>query len=79
MPLVRVTMAEGRTKDQKAALAREITDSLVRLCDAHAAHCYVIFDDVDPDEWLIAGETITDRQIKRGERPPREREPDAST
>ncbi|MEM6712144.1 MAG: 4-oxalocrotonate tautomerase family protein [Pseudomonadota bacterium] len=69
MPLVRITMAEGRSQDQKAALAREITDSLVRHCDAHAAHCYVIFDDVDPDDWLINGETITQRRVKRGEQP----------
>lgn len=67
MPIVRVTMATGRSQEQKAALAREITDSLVRHCDAHASHVYVLFDDVPPDEWLVGGETITERRRKRGE------------
>ncbi|NKB28406.1 MAG: hypothetical protein GKR99_12945 [Rhodobacteraceae bacterium] len=67
MPIVRVTMAEGRSASQKAAFAREVTDSLVRHCGAHAEHVYVLFDDVPPDEWLVGGETITERKRKRGE------------
>jgi len=67
MPLVRVTLAEGRTPEQKQALARDITDAVVRHCGGHASHVYVLFDDVPPDEWLIGGETVTERRRKRGE------------
>ena len=67
MPIVRVTLAEGRSKAQKTALAREITESVVRHCGGHAAHVYVLFDDVAPDEWLGGGETITERRRARGE------------
>ncbi len=67
MPIVRVSMAEGRSKDQKAALARDITEALVRNCGGHAEHVYVLFEDVDKDDWLVGGETITDRMKKRGE------------
>lgn len=67
MPIVRVTLAAGRTAAQKQALAREITDSLVRHCGGHAEHVYVLFEDVDPDAWLVGGETITERRRKRGE------------
>ncbi|MFK7893841.1 MAG: 4-oxalocrotonate tautomerase family protein [Granulosicoccus sp.] len=67
MPIVRITLAEGRTAEQKKALALEVTDSVVRHCNAHAAHVYVVFDDVHPDEWLVGGETITERKRQRGE------------
>jgi 4-oxalocrotonate tautomerase len=67
MPIVRVTMAEGRSQEQKTALAREITDSLVRHCGGDASHVYVLFDDMPPDQWLVGGETITERRRKRGE------------
>lgn len=67
MPIIRVTMATGRTAQQKKAAALEITDTLVRQCGAHAEHVYVVFDDVPPDDWVVGGETITERKAKRGE------------
>ena len=67
MPIVRVSLAEGRDKEQKAALAREITDSVVRHCGGDAAHVYVLFEDISADEWLVGGETITERRRKRAE------------
>jgi 4-oxalocrotonate tautomerase len=67
MPIVRITLAEGRTAEQKKALAREVTDSVVRHCNIGAEHVYVLFDDVPPDEWLVGGATITERRRARGE------------
>lgn len=67
MPIVRVTMATGRTSAQKKAAALEITNTIVRHCGAHAEHVYVLFDDVPADDWTVGGETITERKAKRGE------------
>lgn len=67
MPIVRVTMATGRTSAQKKAAAIEITDTIVRHCGGHAEHVYVLFDDVPADDWTVGGETITERKAKRGE------------
>ena len=67
MPIVRVSMATGRSAAQKKATAVEITDTLVRHCGAHAEHVYVVFDDVDADDWVVGKETITERKAKRGE------------
>ena len=67
MPIVRVTMATGRTSAQKKAAAFEITHTIMRHCGAHAEHVYVVFDDVPADDWIVGGETITERKAKRGE------------
>lgn len=67
MPVVRVTMAEGRTAAQKKAAAIEITQTIAKHCSAHAEYVYVIFDDIPPDQWTVGGETITERKAKRGE------------
>jgi len=67
MPIVRVTLAAGRTTEQKKAAANEITETIARVCNAHAAHVYVLFEDVPPDEWMVGGETITERKAQRGE------------
>ena len=67
MPIVRVTMAAGRTAEQKQDAAREITETIARCCNAHAEHVYVYFEDVSPDEWTVGGVTITERKRQRGE------------
>ncbi len=67
MPIVRVTLAAGRSSAQKKVAALEITETIVRHCNAHAEHVYVLFDDVPADDWTVGGETITERKAKRGE------------
>jgi len=67
MPIVRVTMAAGRSDAQKQAAAREITETIARCRDAHAEHVYVVFEDVSPECWTVGGQTITERKKIRGE------------
>ena len=40
MPLVRITMTEGRTAQEKQETAQEITRILAEKCRAHAEHVY---------------------------------------
>lgn len=67
MPIIRVTIAAGRTQEQKRAAAEGITATLVETCGAHAEHVYVLFEEIERDEWMVGGETITMRMKKRGE------------
>ncbi len=67
MPIVRVTLAAGRSQAQKQKAAEAITKVLVEDLAAHAEHVYVLFEDVDPDDWTVGGVTITERKRRRGE------------
>lgn len=67
MPMVTVQMIEGRDPAQKEAAAKAITRALVDHCGAHAEHVYVVFQDVAPTDWVVAGETVAERKRKRGE------------
>lgn len=67
MPVVRVSLASGRTSEQKKAVALEITESIARHCNVHKEHIYVIFEDLSADDWTVGGETIAERRAKRGE------------
>jgi 4-oxalocrotonate tautomerase len=60
MPYVNIKITrEGATREQKAALIREVTDLLVRVLDKNPATTFVVIDEVDTDHWGIAGETVT--------------------
>ena len=49
MPIVRVEMWPGRTHDQKADLARAITDAVVSIARTTPEAPIVIFEDVAKD------------------------------
>ena len=56
MPVVTIDMWEGRTKEQKAAVARAITDALVDIAKTTPEHVNIIFRDVKKEDWAIGGQ-----------------------
>ena len=55
MPTLRVELFEGRTPQQKAALARELTDACVRVLGGSAAGVDVLFFDMARHDWASGG------------------------
>lgn len=67
MPLVRVTIVEGRGAAEKKVAAQTITRTIAELCTCDPAHVYVIFDEVPATDWTVGGETVAERRRARGE------------
>ncbi|HEX9992028.1 MAG TPA: 2-hydroxymuconate tautomerase [Acidimicrobiales bacterium] len=61
MPIIHVDMLEGRSLDQKRALASELTDAFVRCCGGEAAAVRVVISEVPPSNWAIGGRLVADR------------------
>jgi 4-oxalocrotonate tautomerase len=60
MPYVNIKITrEGATAEQKAALIRGATELLVKVLDKNPATTFVVIEEVDTDNWGIAGETVT--------------------
>ena len=55
MPTIRVELFEGRTPQQKAALARELTDACVRVLGGTAGGIDVLFYDIARQDWATGG------------------------
>ncbi len=55
MPIVRVEMWPGRTKEQKAELARAITESVVNIAHTTPDATIVVFQDVMKENWAQGG------------------------
>ncbi len=60
MPIVRVEMFSGRSSEQKAELAKAITDAVVRIAKTSADATTVIFSDIDKGNWADAGELASE-------------------
>lgn len=60
MPVVRVSWFEGKNQDQKAKVAADITDSIVRNTGTDASYIYVIFEDVKSSDWAGSGKLFSE-------------------
>jgi len=67
MPYVNIKITkEGVTTEQKARLIRGATQLLVDVLGKNPKTTVVVIDEVDTDNWGIAGESVTVRRA-RGE------------
>lgn len=55
MPVIEVKMWKGRSREQKEKLAKEITESFIRIVGTTPEHVHVIFFDIEKTDWAIAG------------------------
>jgi len=63
MPYVNIKITrEGATAEQKARLIKGATDLLVDVLGKNPATTVVVIEEVDTDNWGIAGETVTSRR-----------------
>ena len=60
MPYINIRITrEGVTAEQKQALIEGATELLSRVLNKNPATTFVIIDEVDTDNWGIAGENVT--------------------
>ncbi|PPT77609.1 tautomerase [Xanthomonas arboricola pv. populi] len=55
MPVARITWFEGKDHKAKAAVAADVTESIVKHTGTDAKYIYVIFEDVKPSDWAGEG------------------------
>ena len=60
MPLVQITMLEGRTAEQKRKLAKRITDAMVEEAGARREAVVVAFHEVSKESYATGGELMMD-------------------
>jgi 4-oxalocrotonate tautomerase len=65
MPYVNVRITkDGATPDQKAQVIKGVTQVLVDVLGKNPQTVFVVIDEVETDNWGVAGETITVRRKK---------------
>jgi 4-oxalocrotonate tautomerase len=66
MPYVNVRITkDGVTAAQKAAIVREITETLVRVLGKRPEHTHIVIDEVEPENWGFAGVLTTEYRAQQ--------------
>jgi 4-oxalocrotonate tautomerase len=55
MPYVNIQITQGATREQKAQLVREVTDSLVRILGKKLEHTHIVIQEIAEEDWGFAG------------------------
>lgn len=71
MPFIELNIAEGRTVEQKAAAVASITDAVVRTLDVQPEQVRILINEVNPENFAIAGETMAMRMARESATPGR--------
>ncbi len=55
MPYVNIQITAGATREQKAQLVQEVTDSLVRILGKKPEHTHIVIQKIAEADWGFAG------------------------
>lgn len=62
MPTIRVELFEGRTVDQKRALAKALTEATVQTLGGSPDAVDILFFDMKREDWATGGELWEDKK-----------------
>jgi 4-oxalocrotonate tautomerase len=58
MPLIAISMYRGRTKEQKEAFAKAITNMAVEILKTKPQDVIVTYDERSRENWYISGQPL---------------------
>jgi 4-oxalocrotonate tautomerase len=60
MPIIRVEMWKGASREVKSQLAKALTNDLARIANKQPQNIIVVFNDYEKEDWAIGGELSSD-------------------
>lgn len=64
MPYVNVQITRGATREQKAELVKDITNSLIRVLNKKPEHTHIVIQEIDEEDWGFGGILAVERNKK---------------
>ena len=58
MPYINVKLTGKLDKNQKQEIAKEITDVMQRVANKPASYTYIVFEEVESEDWAIGGNLL---------------------
>ena len=58
MPYINVKLAGKLDKNQQQEIAKEITDVMQRVANKPASYTYIVFEEVESEDWAIGGNLL---------------------
>jgi 4-oxalocrotonate tautomerase len=66
VPYVNIQITQGATREQKAELVKDVTDSLVRVLNKKPEHTHVVIQEIAEQDWGFSGLLTDDWKKTQG-------------
>lgn len=66
MPYVNIQITKGATRDQKAEIVKDVTNSLSRVLGKKPEHTHIVIQEIEEENWGYSG-LLTDDWKKQHE------------
>lgn len=63
MPYINVQITKGASREQKAAIVKDMTDSLVKVLGKRPEHIHIVIQEINEEDWGFEG-MLTDEWKK---------------
>ncbi|MGX5173028.1 tautomerase family protein [Aliikangiella sp. IMCC44653] len=64
MPYVNVQITQGATRQQKADIVADISESLIKHLNKRPEHIHVVIQEIEEDNWGFAGKLTSEWRKK---------------
>lgn len=64
MPYINLQITKGITRDQKAQIVREFTETLVKVLGKKPEHTHIVIQEINEENWGFSG-ILTDEYRKK--------------
>jgi 4-oxalocrotonate tautomerase len=64
MPYINLQITKGATREQKAQIVQQFTETLVTVLGKRPEHTHIVIQEIDEENWGFAG-MLTDDYRKR--------------
>ena len=61
MPMIRVEMFGGKSREQKRELSEELTKAMVKVLGSNPESVWIVINEVDKEDWAFGGQLGVDK------------------
>jgi 4-oxalocrotonate tautomerase len=65
MPFVNIQILKGHSKQRKDEISRRVTEAISEVAQLPKEAIWVVFEDVESDDWYVGGDSVTDIKARR--------------
>ena len=66
MPYINLQITKGASRQQKAQIVKEFTETLVKVLGKNPQNTHIVIQEIEREDWGHAGALVADRQPAPG-------------
>lgn len=66
MPYINLQITKGATREQKAQIVKEFTETLVKVLGKNPQNTHIVIQEIEREDWGHAGALVADRRPGTG-------------